>query len=297
MKAVKRLLVALLALGTALFAASELSTPANSAPYYSPAARQCLLIAHMGGDKLWPGDTRYAYDQAARLGVDVFDMDVHITRDGVIVLMHDDTLSRTTGAPGEVEDFSYSELEGLDAARDWTPDKGATYPYRGKGIKVTRLEDLFVAYPDMRYLIEIKNSKNPIARPLADLIHRYSMQRKVIVASFHDGLLNEFRRAAPDVATSASRKEVTTFVLLSKIGLSGLISPRYQALQVPYDSKESLGIRILSPGFIRAAHAKNLRVETWTLDDPALMKKYISWGIDGIDTDKPDVLKAVLSGL
>lgn len=297
MKTLKRALVAILGLGTALFVATELSSPASSAAFYSPAAKQCLLIAHMGGDKVWPGDTRFAYDQAAKLGVDAFDLDVHITKDGVIVLMHDDTVDRTTGVSGAVEDFSYSELEGLDAAYNWTPDKGATFPYRGKGIKVTRLEELFAAYPDMRYLIEIKNSKNPIARPLADLIHQYDMQRRVLVASFHGDLLDEFRRAAPDVATSASRTEVATFVLLSKIGLSGLISPKYQALQVPFDPKESLGVDIVTPRFIRAAHAKNLKVEAWTLDDPDLMKKYISWGIDGIDTDRPDVMKAVLAGL
>lgn len=148
----------------------------------------------------------------------------------------------------------------------------------------------------MRYLIEIKRPKKPIAGPLADLIRKHRMENKVVIASFDDKTMAEFRAAAPGIATSAAKGEVTAFVLLSKIGLSGLLSPAYQSLQVPYDPKESLGIPILSPAFVRAAHAKNLKVEVWTLDDMELARKYISWGIDGIDTDRPDLIKELLAG-
>ena len=103
-----------------------------------------------------------------------------------------------------------------------------------------------------------------------------------------------FRDACPDVATSASRGEVTKFVLLEKVFLSGLVSPGYEALQVPYDPSESLGINVLTNRFVRDAHAKNLKVEPWTVNDQALMQKYVEMGVDGLMTDRPDLLLELL---
>ena len=274
----------------ALVLGSLLASPAPALPFYTAPRPHVMVFAHMGGDGVWPGDTLYAYDQAAALGVDAFDMDAHITKDGQIVLMHDESVQRTTDGTGQVEDLTLAELKKLDAAYNWSIDSGQTFPYRGKGISVPTLEEVFQKYPGMRYLVEIKLSKNPIAGPMCDLITRYNMRDKIIVASFHDDLMQMFREACPGVATSAAKNEVLAFVLLSKVGLSSLLSPHYQALQVPFETSESYGIPIISESFIKAAHAKNLRVETWTLDDPQLMKTYISWGIDGVDTDRPDLM-------
>ena len=281
-------LVAALALGS-LFA-----SPATALPFYMDPHPRVMLFGHMGGDGVWPGDTLYAYEQAARLGVKAFDMDAHITKDGQIVLMHDESVQRTTDGSGQVEDLTLAELKKLDAAYNWSLDGGKTFPYRGKGIRVPTLEEVFQKYPNMRYLVEIKLSKNPIAGPLCDLINRYNMRDRIIIASFHDDLMKMFREACPGVATSAAKNEVLAFVLLNKIGLTSLISPQYQSLQVPYDTSESYGIPIITESFIQAAHAKNLKVETWTLDDPQLMKTYMGWGIDGVDSDRPDLMLPVV---
>jgi glycerophosphoryl diester phosphodiesterase len=149
----------------------------------------------------------------------------------------------------------------------------------------------------MRYVIEIKLTKNPIDKPLCDLIHKYNMQEQVVIASFHDEAMQSFRTTCPEVATSASRGEVTKFVLLGKVFLSGLVAPHYQSIQPPYDPSESMNIRIMTRCFIRQAHAKNVAVEPWTVDDPALMKQYIEWGVDGIMTDRPDLMMKVLKEL
>jgi len=268
--------------------------PALSRPYYSGDLPQPMVIAHQGGDGLWPGDTMYAFEHAVALGVDVLEMDAHITKDGEIVLMHDERVDRTTDGSGLIEDMTLDDLQKLDAAFGWSPDGGQTFPFRGQGIKVPTLEELFKAFPDMRYVIEIKLTKTPIAQPFCDLIHQDDMQDKVIVASFHDGAMQMFRDACPDVATSASRGEVTKFVLLEKVFLSGLVSPGYEALQVPYDPSESLGINVLTNRFVRDAHAKNLKVEPWTVNDQALMQKYVEMGVDGLMTDRPDLLLELL---
>jgi glycerophosphoryl diester phosphodiesterase len=256
-----------------------------------------LVIAHQGGDGVWPGDTMYAFENAVEIGADVLEMDAHITKDGQIVLMHDEKVDRTTEGTGLIEDLTLPELKQLDAAYQWSNDEGKTFPYRGQGIEVPTLEELFQKFSPMRYVIEIKLTQNPIDKPLCDLIRKYDMQDKVVIASFHDEAMQNFRKTCPEVATSASRGEVTKFVLLGKVFLSGLVAPQYQSLQPPYDPRESMNIPIMTERFIRQAHAKNIAVEPWTVDNPQMMRQYIEWGVDGIMTDRPDLMIEVLKGM
>ena len=271
-----------------------ISKPAPEHPYYAGGLNYPLVIAHQGGDGIWPGDTLYAFEKAVEIGADVLEMDAHITKDNQIVLMHDEKIDRTTDGTGLIEDLTLAELQKLDAAYQWSNDDGNTFPYRGQRIQVPTLKELFEKFPDKRFLIEIKLTENPINKPLCDLIHEYNMEDKVIVASFHDDAMSLFCKACPNTATSASKGEVTSFILLGKVFLSGWLSPEYQSLQVPYETSESYGITVMTERFIREAHAKNIRVEPWTVDDPELMKLYIEWGVDGIITDRPDIMMEVL---
>ncbi|NWG34205.1 MAG: glycerophosphodiester phosphodiesterase [Chloroflexi bacterium] len=265
----------------------------QSHPYYENAPRP-LVIAHQGGDGVWPGNTMFAFERAVAVGADILEMDAHITKDGRIVLIHDETVDDTTDGSGFVEDMTLEELKRLDAAYDWSNDGGKTFPYRGLGIQIPALDELFERFPQLRYLIEIKLTRNPMDKPLCDLIRKYAMQERVMIASFHDDAMRNFRAACPEVATSASRSEVTKFVILGKLFLSGLIAPDYHSLQPPYDPADSYNIPIMTRRFIREAHAKNIRVEPWTVNDPGLMRQYIEWGVDGIITDRPDVLVELL---
>jgi glycerophosphoryl diester phosphodiesterase len=266
---------------------------APSKPYYVNIPRP-LVIAHQGGDGVWPGDTMYAFERAVEIGADVLEMDAHITHDGHIVLMHDEEVDRTTNGVGLIEETTLAELKQLDAAYKWSNDDGNTFPYRGQGIQVPTLVELFQKFPQIRYVIEIKLTQNPIEQPLCDLIRKHGMQDKVMIASFHDEAMQNFRDTCPELATSASRTEVRNFVLLGKAFLSGFIAPEYQSIQPPYDPKESMNIPIMTERFVQEAHAKNIRVEPWTVDDPKRMKQYIEWGVDGIITDRPDLMIQVL---
>jgi len=236
----------------------------------------------------------YAFENAVKIGSDVLEMDAHITKDSQIVLMHDETVDNTTDGTGLIEDLTLAELKKLDAAYKWTNDDGKTFPYRGQEIQVPALEEVLQKFPQMHYVIEIKLTENPIDKPLCDLIRQYNMQDKIMIASFHDEAMQNFRATCPEIATSASRSEVRNFVLLGKVFLSGFLAPRYQSIQPPYDPKESMNIPIMTERFIREAHAKNIKVEPWTVDDPELMKQYIEWGVDGIITDRPDLMIEVL---
>lgn len=268
-----------------------LAKQAPEHPYYSSDLSYPLVIAHQGGDGLWPGNTLFAYEQAAALGVDVLEMDLHITQDGALVLHHDETVDRTTDGTGTIEDMTLAEIKALDAGYDWSNDEGATFPYRGKGITVPSLEEIFQSFPEYHMTIEIKKTEASMAVPFCDLIRAYGMQDKILAASFHDERMQEFRQVCPEVATSSARQETTVFVLLSKAFLGRFYSPAFYSLQVP---EESSGITIMTAQFVRAAHERNLRVEPWTIDDPEQMKLYIRWGVDGLITDRPDLMLEIL---
>lgn len=266
---------------------------APDSAYYRDVDRP-LVIAHQGGDGIWPGNTMYAYEKAVEIGVDVLEMDAHITHDGHIILMHDEDVDRTTDGTGIIEEMTLDQLKQLDAAYRWSNDDGQTFPHRGQGLQVPTLDELFQRFPQMRYVVEIKRTQIPIDKPLCDLIRQHNMQDRVLIASFHDEAMKDFRATCPEVATSASRGEVTAFVLLGKVFLSGLVIPEYESIQPPYDPDESMNIPIMTKRFIREAHAKNIAVEPWTVNDPELMKQYVEWGVDGIITDRPDLMIEVL---
>lgn len=267
------------------------SSPAPHRAFFDNFDHTPIVFAHQGGDEVWPGDTLYAFEKAAALGVDVLEMDAHITRDGVLVIIHDETVDRTTDGQGAVEDMTLKEIKQLDGAYRWTQDEGATHPYRGKGITIPTLEEIFQALPGYPVNIEIKQTERSIAQPLCDLIRRYDMQDKTMVASFHNDRMEEFRQVCPEVATSADKAEVTKFVILNYAFLGALYSPREFAFQVP--EKDS-GILIVRPGFIRGAHGRNLQVHIWTPNTPEELRKFVDMGVDGIMTDRPDILMDML---
>ncbi len=267
------------------------SKQAPNHPYYGSDLPYPLVIAHQGGDGLWPGNTLYAFERAAELGVDVLEMDLHISKDGALVLIHDDSVDRTTDGTGLIEEMTLAELKTLDAGYDWSTDDGQTAPFRGQGITVPTLEEVFQAFPDYRMTIEIKKTESSMAAPFCDMIREYEMQDKILVASFHDERMEEFRGVCPEVATSSASRETRVFVLLSKIFYGRLYSPAFFALQVP---EESSNITVMTEQFVRAAHERNLKVEPWTINDPEQMKTYIDWGVDGIITDRPDLMLEIL---
>ena len=266
--------------------------PAGDSPPCLRRQTRPLVIAHQGGDGLWPGNTLYAFERAAAMGTDMLEMDLRVTADGAPVLMHDPTVDRTTDGRGRVAEMTLAQIKVLDAGYRWTPDGGRTFPYRGWGITVPTLEELFQSLPDMPMNVEIKRMEAvPTAESLCRLIRRYGMQDRVLVASFHQDAIDAFRAACPEVATSASRREVTRLLVRRIVGLGSIYSPPAQAVQVP----ESRGvIRILTPRFVRTVQGRGLDVHVWTVNETADMQRMIDLGVDGIVTDYPDRLLALL---
>lgn len=263
-----------------------IAEPAPDHPFFKD-DDHLLVMAHRGGGGLAPENTITAFRNAVEIGTDVLEMDVRLTKDGTLVVFHDSTVNRTTNGVGTVRSFALPEMKRLDAGHSWTPDSGLTYPYRGQGITVPTLAEVFEVFPDIRMSIEIKQADPAAATTLCDLISDYGEISKVLVASEHDEVLDELRRVCPDVATSASKDEATFFFVLNMFGLGLVYSPSAEALQVPEFSDET---RVVTEEFVEAAHDRNMEVHVWTVNEIADMRRLVDMGVDGIITDYPDRL-------
>jgi glycerophosphoryl diester phosphodiesterase len=285
---VKRILLILLGiLVVGVVGAHLLAHPAADHPYFAQFSEDQypLVIAHAGSE-LYPTDTLYALQQYADMNVDILEMDVHMTADGEIVLIHDDTVDRTTNGNGDVRQMTLAEVQALDAGWYWTEDD-ATYPFRGQGITIPTLREVFEAFPDYHFIVEIKQESPSMTGELCDLIRKYGMEDQVLVPSFNDAVMQKFRRTCPEVATAASEDEVRDFVIRGFLLMAGTISPQYQALQVP-ETRD--GIPVVTRLFVWFAHNRNLQVHIWTINEPEEMEKFINMGLDGIMTDRTDLL-------
>jgi glycerophosphoryl diester phosphodiesterase len=262
--------------------------PIPAAAYFEQFERYPLVIAHADDTGLGkrPGNTLPFLAYVADLGVDVLEMDVHMTKDGQIVLIHDARVDRTTNGEGAVSELTLAEIRSLEVGVNWTQD-GQSYPYRGQGLQIPTLIEVFERFPSYPMNIEIKQETPSLAEPLCALIRQYNMAEKVIVPSSSDTAIRDFRQACPEVATAPSTSEVRNFVLLNFVFLSGVLRPDYQAFQVPMASG---GIPIVRRAFVDAAHRQNIQVHVWTINDRAVMETLIDMGVDGIMTDKPEML-------
>ncbi len=287
----KGLLTVLLALVGVYAILALTARPAAERPFFTQFDHAPLVMAHRGGKGLWPENTLYAFEQAASLGADVLEMDIHSTADGVPVVMHDRTVDRTTDGSGAVHALTLEQIKALDAGYNWTDDGGQTYPYRGQGITVPTVEEVFAAFPDMPLNIEIKQSEPSITASFCRLIRAYGMEDKVLVVSFDDPTIRDFRSRCPEVATAAAQNEMVTLLALGTFHLEAAYSPAAQAAQVPEYRK---GVHVLTPRFVEAAHKRGLQVHAWTINEESDMRRLLDLGVDGIISDYPDRLLRVL---
>jgi glycerophosphoryl diester phosphodiesterase len=242
-----------------------------------------LLVAHRGGAKLAPENTMVAFEGAvAHWRADMLELDVRLSADGEVVVIHDPTVDRTTDGTGFVHTLPWPALAELDAGHRFvSPDGGATF--RGQGVRIPRLEELLEEFPHARLNVECKSAD--VAGPLVRLIERHGAAHRVLVAAQWEK--NRVGARGYRGPWGATREQVTWFRFLP-FGYT----PRADVLQVPERFK---GIRLVSPSLIERAHRRNIAVQVWVVDDPADMRRLLDWGVDGIQSDRPDLLAQVLT--
>ncbi|MFQ5537418.1 MAG: glycerophosphodiester phosphodiesterase [Gemmatimonadota bacterium] len=246
-----------------------------------------LLVAHRGGSRLAPENTLTAFRQALELwGADMLELDVRCTRDGRVVVIHDETVDRTTQGRGRVADFDWAELRDLDAGYRFT-DPAGEHAYRGRGVRIPLFEEILESFGDVRLNVEAKEPG--AAEPMVEMVRRHGAEHRVLLAAEHEASRREVRGYPGP--WGASRPQIFRFWISSRLPRGGPYVPRADILQVPETWR---GRRIVSPGFVAAAHRRNIPVQVWTVDDPHDMRRLLSWGVDGIQTDRPDILARIL---
>jgi glycerophosphoryl diester phosphodiesterase len=256
----------------------------TSHPYFSAggAADGPLALAHRGFSREGLENSMAAFRAAVDLGFRHLETDVHTTADGVLLLFHDEALDRITDARGRISELS--------AATVALARIGGAEP-------IPLFEELVTAFPEVRLNLDVKDW-NSVAT-LAAAIERYGLHDRVLVASFSDrrrrAVLKQLSRPA---AGSAGIVSSGLFVLLGPVlpaALLRFVTHRalrgVHALQVPVRFR---AVSVVTPGFVKRAHRHGLLVHVWTINEPAEMHRLLDLGVDGIVTDRADLLKEVL---
>lgn len=268
--------------------------------------RRVLNYAHQGGAREGPSSTLFAMRQALANGADGLELDVHATSDGELVVCHDATVDRTTERSGAIADLSLAELQQLDNSYWFVPGEvvapgraDGEYVHRGKApadheFGLATLREVLEAFAGVYLNLDIKQTApdvKPYEAALAALLREFGRTDDVIVASFLDQATDAFSQVAPEISTSYGTLGTAQFWRAVQDG-EHPPPTRHHALQVP----PSFGDRtIVDERFVDVAHANNIAVHVWTIDDAAEMERLLALGVDGIMTDTPSVLTEVLS--
>lgn len=228
-----------------------------------------------------------AFEGAVGLGYRYLETDLHLSADGVLVTFHDDTLERTTNGAGPVSKHTLAELKALDAGYRFDPVHH--FPHRGTGVGIPTFAEVVEAFPEAVFTLDLKEPG--LEQALADSIVELGIEDRVIVGSFKDRRTRRFRKIAGEhVATSSATYETARMVLSSKAGRP--VNIRADALQVPIRAK---GITVVDRKLVEGAHALGKLVHVWTVNDPDEMAELLDLGVDGIITDRPDLLADLMN--
>ena len=262
---------------------SPLGTRLN--PLTDPNAR--LVIGHRGNRAHAPENTIESLGQAIALGADALEFDVHLTADGVAVVMHDPTLDRTTDRRGVIARMRYEEVAAADAGARFTPDGGNTFPWRGKGLHAPRLEDVLDLARETPVLIELKTPA--VQEETLRQIRRFNIAHRTLVDSMHFSALNIFRGS--DVATGATARGVRQLLQKAILGRR-IVSPEYQAMCV---TPRYGALPLPVARFARMLREAGTALHVWTVNEERVAERLWRAGVNGIITDDPARMMALRS--
>jgi glycerophosphoryl diester phosphodiesterase len=248
------------------------------------------LFAHRGGARIAPENTVEAFAAGLAAGADRLEMDVHATRDGHVVVLHDPTVDRTTDGSGLVREMSLAELHRLDAGARFAGEHG-DFPFRGRGVRVPTLAAVLEAFPGVPLNIEIKQDAPAIEHEVLAVLDRAGARAQVLLAAEEASIMARIRAAAPDVLTSFSAADVLEFVTAWHGGTLAAYRAPGVALQIP----PSFGdVPLVTAESVAIAHGMGLEVHVWTIDDPDEMAALLELGVDALMTDVPPVAARLL---
>ncbi len=254
--------------------------------------RPTLHISHRGGAALAPENTLLAFERAVRAHrTDMLELDVHVTRDGELVVAHDATVNRCSNGTGEISALTLAELRALDFGFRFTRDGGASFPFRGQGVRISTFGEVLEAFPGMRLNVELKSAPAGAEQAFAAAVRAAGATSRLCCGSEHDELAERMHRALPDGCFFYPRNALAEYVLTLRGGESPPDDPRYTVLDLPLEVD---GLRLVDQALLEETRRTGRWVNVWTIDDPEQMRQLVQEGVGGIMTDRPDLLRAVL---
>lgn len=265
---------------------------AHRVPAFLQGLKPTLHIAHRGGALLAPENTLAAFHMAVeRYHTDMLELDVHLTRDGEVVVAHDATLERCTDGAGPLAALTLAELQRLDAGYHFTPDGGYTFPFRGQGVRIPTLREVLRAFPSLRLNVEVKPDVPGIEEVFVRLLRDEDALERVCMGSELDTVGERLAALVPEACHFFPREALTTWVLSVRSGNPPPEDPRYTVLDMPLYFQ---GVRLVDEALLHAASAHGKWLNVWTVDDTTEMHRLLDEGIGGIMTDRPDLLRQVM---
>lgn len=265
-------------------------------PFFFDDWQKPYNIAHRGGAALAPEETLVAFTNAEKVGANMFEYDVHITKDGHLIASHDPTVDRITTGSGRINELTLTEIKQFDAGEKFVDLKGGR-PYKDKGVTLATVEEIFQHFPYMPAVIELKDTNNPVyyeamVQEMWRLIQQYNMQDKVIIASFDHAINQRFQEISNgQVAIGGGESEAQRYIVKLLLRLNGIIRTDAQAFQLPL---EQHNIDLTQRNIIKGSQRLGIDVYYWTINDDATMRQLIRRDVDGIMSDNPALLSRVL---
>jgi glycerophosphoryl diester phosphodiesterase len=252
-----------------------------------------VIIGHRGAAGRAPENTLASFTRGLELGATILESDIHATRDGVPVLIHDSSVDRTTDGCSPVAELRLEELRELDAGHHFSTDQGESFPERGRGVRIPTLEEAFEAFPDARFNLEIKAKPEALITGVIELVEKFRRAERTLLTAGENSIMLELRRQRKarnvSFAIGASTADILAVV---RVALANGPAPEdVMALQIPEDFG---GRPLVTRELIEFAHGAGIAVHVWTINEPEQMSRLLALGVDGLVTDHPERMAELL---
>lgn len=236
-----------------------------------------LVFGHRGNPTSFPENTMISFNSAIKLGVDVVESDLRLTKDGVIVIHHDATINRISNGRGKVSDYSFDELQEFDAGYNFTSVNDPR-SFRGKGVKIPALSELLEKHPGIRLNLDMKDKDSKFPQLLNELILEHDAVYRVLVGSFYSRQMRKLHEVNPIIGKIASLTQVISYYI------NRHSKNNFDVMQIP---KRFAPLNLMTSSFIGSLNRKNIPVHVWTVNSVVELERMISLGVNGVFTNNP----------
>ncbi|MEE8508745.1 MAG: glycerophosphodiester phosphodiesterase [Myxococcota bacterium] len=244
------------------------------------------VLGHRGAAGTAPENTLLSFERGLALGADIVESDVHLTRDGIPVLIHDDAVDRTTDGSGRVADFDLAALGQLDAGYRFSLDDGESFPFRGQKLRIPTLDEAFATFPRARFNLELKEDQPRLVERCLELLKAHSRESITLLTAELDPVLDRVRsqcqRTGVAPALGASVRDIVAVIRSALENRPP--DTDSMALQIP---TEFGGRPLVTPQLVAHAHAHGIAIHVWTINETQEIAALVGQGVDGIVTDYP----------